>query len=77
MHNPKPEDTQEGDILFKQEIGEGDAGHVAIRVQGGENGLVSENSVYHWDGEDGRGTRDIIKFFNCDGGVQLLVRLNN
>lgn len=71
--NPKPEQTQEGDVLYKT-IGSGGAGHVGIRVVYGKNGGVAENSSFHWNGEDARGVRDIYEFFKGTG-VQVLVRI--
>lgn len=75
INHPKPEDTQEGDILYRT-IGSGGFGHVGIRVKGGPrgNGGVVENSSVHWDGEDARGIRDIYDFF-LGSGVQYAVRI--
>lgn len=71
IFNPKPEDTIEGDILYKTGL---PFGHVGIRVKGGPNGRVAENSST-WRGRvrGALGFRDIYDF----GPIQMLVRLND
>lgn len=57
-----------GDILYKRGTPSQPEGHVGIRVAGNR---VAENSSFHWDGHDARGTRSLAQF----GKVDLIVRL--